>query len=63
MYSTYDREIKSVLKRIMASLSKDVCHHRILIQAPRRCQETRAYPATQTADTEGLLPKHLTTDP
>lgn len=39
------------------------CHHCILIQALWMCQETRAYPATQTADTEELLPEHLSTDP
>lgn len=26
-------------------------------------QETRAYPATQSADTEGSLPEHLPADP
>lgn len=39
------------------------CHHWILIEALCMCQETRAYPATWTADTGGLWPEHLRTDP
>lgn len=58
MYSIHEREINECFKMHYGLLVQR-CHHCILIQALWMCQETRASPATQTADTEELLP----TDP